>query len=195
MFLIVLDNDTATIFAPMHNAAPNWTEPEFPPLLSEPLNPAWDLGVAAQHILLCHFRELLKQREVVWDNVQLEGVHQIRVSARRTRTALQTLGPLWPEAEVARFGRYLERFATAFGVARDLDVMILYCEEQLAQATGERAAAFSWLLARNQHKRTQQQPQLEQVLTQLEADAFPLAFVTYFTHTPTDLWALGVQHG
>jgi CHAD domain-containing protein len=179
----------------MDHPTPIWTEPEFPPLVNETLSPAWDLGVAAQHILLLHFREVLAQRQVVWDNIHLEGVHQIRVAARRTRTALQTLGPLWPEAEVERFGRYLERFATAFGVARDLDVMILYLEDQLAAAQGERSAAYRWLLERNQLKRREQQPQLEQVLLDMEQSAFPLAFVTYFSHTPSDLWALGVQHG
>jgi CHAD domain-containing protein len=179
----------------MHNPTPIWTEPEFPPLVSEPLSPAWDLGVAAQHIVLYHFREVLAQRLVVWGNAELEGVHQIRVAARRTRTALQTLGPLWPEAEVARFEKYLVRFATAFGVARDLDVMILYLEEQLAAAQGERAAAYRWLLERNRHKRQEQQPQLETVLVDMEQSAFPLAFVTYFSRTPCDLWALGAQHG
>jgi CHAD domain-containing protein len=174
---------------------PVWTTPEFPPLIDEPLDPAWDLGVAAQHVVLYHFREVLKQRQVVWDNAQLEGVHQIRVAARRTRTALQTLGVLWPGQETARFGRYLERFATAFGMARDLDVMIIYFEELLATATGERAAAYRWLLERNRHKRAQQQPQLELVLAQMEESAFPVAFATYFAHTPYDLWALGAQHG
>ncbi len=179
----------------MEHTAPTWTTPEFPPLVDEPLNPAWDLGVAAQHTVLLHFREVLKQRQVVWDNTQLEGVHQIRVAARRTRTALQTLAPLWPGPETARFMRYLERFATAFGEARDLDVMIIYFEELLATAEGERAAAYRWLLERNRHTRAQQQPKLEQVLEQMEESAFPVAFATYFSRTPADLWALGGQHG
>jgi CHAD domain-containing protein len=168
---------------------------EFPPLLDEPLNPEWDLGVAAQHTVLFHFREVLVQRQVVWDNVELEGVHQIRVAARRTRTALQTLRALWSGPEVRRFERYLERFATAFGLARDLDVMILYFEELVATATDERAVAYRWLLERNRLRRVEEQPKLERILRKMEQSAFPAAFVTYFSHMPLDLWALGVQHG
>jgi CHAD domain-containing protein len=179
----------------MSNPAPNWTEPEFPPLLDEQLDPGWDLGVAAQHTVLFHFREMLKERQVVWDNAHLEGVHQIRVATRRTRTALQTLRPLWAGPEPKRFEKYLVDFATAFGEARDLDVMILYFAELLAGAEGERAAAYRWLLLRNRHKRAQLQPALEQVLTEMEESAFPIAFVTYFSHEPCDLWALGARHG
>lgn len=179
----------------MEVEAPAWTTPEFPPLIDEPLNPAWDLGVAAQHTVLYHFREVLAQRQVVWDNTDLEGVHQIRVAARRTRTALQTLAPLWPGQETARFMRYLERFATAFGIARDLDVLIIYFEELLASAEGERAAAYRWLLERNRRQRIKQQPRLEQVLLRMEQAAFPAAFTAYFASTPYDLWAMEAPHG
>jgi len=171
------------------------SEVAFPPIVTEPLDPAWDLGIAAQHIVLSRFRSLLEQRQVVWDNADLEGVHEIRVAARRTRTALQTLSVLWDEPDLRRFERYLERFATEFGVARDLDVMIIYLRELLAQAAGERASALSWLLERNIERRAAEQDKLLQVLHQFERDSFPAAFVAYFSQLPVDLWSLGVQHG
>jgi CHAD domain-containing protein len=171
------------------------SEVAFPPIVTEPLDPAWDLGVAAQHIVLTRFRQLLEQRQVVWDNADLEGVHEIRVAARRTRTALQTLSVLWDETSLRRFERYLERFATEFGVARDLDVMIIYLREQLEQAAGERAAALSWLLERNVERRAAEQTNLMKVLQQFERDSFPAAFVAYFSGLPVDLWALGAGHG
>lgn len=169
---------------------PDFAVVQFPPLLAEPLDPAWDIGVAAQHIVLTHFSELLSWRAPVWRNTDVEAVHQIRVSARRCRTALQTFAVLWPAQQAQRFAAYIARFADSFGTARDLDVMLLWLEEQLAGADSDRAAAYRWLLERNTAKRAAQQPRLEKTLLKLEQDGFPAAFAAYFSRLPIDLWEL-----
>jgi len=174
---------------------PKFSEPGFPPVANREADPAWDLGLYAQHTILCMFRAVLTQRQVVWDNVDVEGVHQIRVAARRCRTALQTLDSLWDADKIKYFRNYLADFADTFGVSRDLDVMVIYLQEQLAAASGDRATALAWLLERNQAKRAEEQPRLEQVLRRLEADDFASEFVDYFSRTPLDLWQLEVADG
>ena len=171
-----------------------FTEIEFPPLVNSPADPTWPMGIYAQHTMLVRFKELLAQREVVWLNEDVEGVHQIRVAARRCRTALQTFAPLWPEADVRRFLRYLTSLADAFGTARDLDVMVIYLREQLTSAEGDEAVAYRWLLERNEGLRAQEQPALERVLLRLEEDQFAQALVAYFASTPVDIWALLEGH-
>jgi CHAD domain-containing protein len=188
--LTTTDHSAVPDAAPGTGAAPSFAAVELPPLLREPLNPSWDLGVAAQHIVLTHFGEMLGWRSGVWENREVEAVHQIRVAARRCRTALQTFAALWPDRQARRFGDYVARFADAFGTARDLDVMLLWLEEQLQAADSDRAAAYRWLLERNREKRSAVQPQLERTLLKLEADGFPAAFVAYFSHLPVDLWEL-----
>jgi CHAD domain-containing protein len=172
-----------------------FAEIEFPPLASQPANPAWPFGLYAQHTILTRFRELLDQRAVVWQNEDVEGVHQIRVAARRCRTALQTFAPLWPEADVRKFLRYLTTLADTFGTARDLDVMVIYLHEQLANAEGDAAVAYRWLLARNEHLRQDEQPEIEKVLAKVEEDHFAQAFVAYFSAAPVDMWAQEGQDG
>ncbi|MBN2082175.1 CHAD domain-containing protein [bacterium] len=179
----------------MEQPEPKFSEPGFPPVINLEADPKWDLGLFAQHTILRMFRAVLAQRQVVWDNVDVEGVHQIRVAARRCRTALQTLDSLWDEVKVEYFRDYLAGFADTFGVSRDLDVMVLYLQEQLAAASGERATALTWLLKRNQAKRAEEQPRLQQVLLRLEADHFPIDFVAYFARAPIDLWRLEVVDG
>jgi CHAD domain-containing protein len=171
---------------------------DFPPLLDQPFDTAWPLGAAAQYIVLKHFRELLSHRESVLLGEDVEAVHQIRVAARRTRTALQTLRKLWDSDEVQRFERYLVRFATAFNVARDLDVLVLYFNERIGAAPSgdERLHAYSWLLERNQGLRADEQSHLQQALAKMEESAFPALFVAFFSRRPFDLWAMpGVGDG
>ncbi len=179
----------------MSGQPPSFAAVEFPPLLGAEPDPAWELGVYAQVVVLKYFRDLLNQRSIVWDNQDVEGVHRIRVAARRCRTALQTFGALWDAAEVQRFQKYLSSFADTFGISRDLDVMLIFLREQLKAALGERRAAYSWLLARNTEKREAEQPRLEQVLLKLESDGFPQALTAYFSRTPVDLWPVEVHHG
>jgi hypothetical protein len=177
---------------PVAASQPEFAAVEFPPLLGEALSPAWDLGVAAQHIVLTHFAEMLGWRAGVWRNTEVEAVHQIRVAARRCRTALQTFAAFWPDRQARKFADYVARFADAFGTARDLDVMLIWLEEQLAAADSDRSAAYRWLLERNRAKRSAVQPQLERTLLRFEQDGFAAAFTAYFSRLPFDLWELAL---
>jgi hypothetical protein len=82
------------------------------------------------------------------------------------------------------------RFADAFGTARDLDVMLIWLDEQLKAADADRAAAYTWLRQRNHERRQLEQPRLEKTLLVLERDGFPAAFAAYFSRLPLDLWEL-----
>lgn len=174
---------------------PQFSDVNFPPVVDEAADPRWDLGTYAQHTILRLFRALLAQRRVVWDDQEVEGVHQIRVAARRCRTALTTFGALWDAEDVRRRQKYLSRFADGFGPARDLDVMVIYLRELLDGAEGERATALAWLLKRNIERRQREQPGLERRLLKLERDNFPQEFVDYFSRRPVDLWARGAADG
>ncbi|MEZ5338431.1 MAG: CHAD domain-containing protein [bacterium] len=172
---------------------PQFSMPDFPPLVSAQPDPAWPLGQWCQFILLRYMQDLLAQREVVWRNEQVEGVHQIRVSARRLRTALQTFHALWEPAQVRKHSRYLAEFADTFGVARDLDVMIIYLDSQLHGAHRERRAALNWMLESKRRLRLAQQPELEEALRRLEADEYPRRFVELFSSKPFDIRSGGGQ--
>ncbi len=166
---------------------PVFSSPRFPANLDTEPSADWQFSHWCQFILLRYMRELLEQREVVWRNEQVEGVHQIRVAARRLRTALQTFSALWDSSAVRQHAKYLARFADTFGVARDLDVMILYLEAQLHGAHRERRAALEWMLERKRRLRAAQQPMLEEALLKLEEDGYPAAFVEFFSSNPCDL--------
>ena len=164
---------------------PAFEMPRFPAVMDAEPSPDWALGPWCQYILLRYMQELLAQRDVVWRNEQLEGVHQIRVAARRLRTALQTFSVLWDKAAIRRHTRYLADFADTFGVARDLDVMIIYLEAQLHGAHRERRSALEWMLERKRQLRADQQPRLEEALLNFERTGYALEFVDYFKSKPT----------
>jgi triphosphatase len=88
----------------------------------------------------------------------MEGIHQIRVAARRLRALLVLFAPLLEPAAAGRFNAELRRLGEVFGQARNWDV---FCAETLTGAgalterieplrggaTGRRAAAHRALAA------------------------------------------------
>ena len=55
-------------------------------------------------------------------NDDVEDVHQVRVSTRRLRAALDVFGDLWPRNAARRWRKGIRRLARALGDARDSDV-------------------------------------------------------------------------
>lgn len=179
----------------MTAAAPKCAEIEFPAIIDGAADPAWDLGTYAQHAVLKHFRRVLDQREVVWANDGPDGVHDIRVATRRCRTAMQTFSSLWDAPEVKRLARRMGAFAKAFGPARDMDVIIIYLQDKLAQNSGSPDPAAKWLLARNIELRLAGQPRVEAALLDFECEELPAQIVDYFSRHPHDLWSREAPDG
>jgi inorganic triphosphatase YgiF len=69
------------------------------------------------------------------DSIDPEGVHQLRVAARRLRAALSLFAPLLPKSEVAHLRGELRWLARELGDARDVDVFLDETLEPLLRRT------------------------------------------------------------
>lgn len=61
-------------------------------------------------------------------NIDIEFLHDLRVSVRRTRTVLRQLKPVFPPAELAGFASEFRWLQRTTGDARDLDVYVVEFE-------------------------------------------------------------------
>jgi len=172
-----------------------FSHPDFPPAVDHELRPEWPLGVAAQWTVLRYFRDLLHERHKVISNEDPEGVHQIRVAARRVRTALQTFSSLWRQRDLARFLKIFGDFADVFTEARDTDVMLIYLAEQLKTARLPRRNALLWLQQKALQTRAEEQPRLVAVLEGLERRQQAKHVVDYFARHPFNLFEFDPASG
>jgi CHAD domain-containing protein len=172
------------------SSKPDFAAVDFPPLVAETLSPGWPLAASAQYLALRYFSELLSHREGAWDAGHPESIHQIRVAARRARTALQTFSSLWSGKEAARYLDMLADFASSFDAARDLDTMILYLEAEVERAEGPRRTALALLLEHNLQRRAEVQPLIRKALLRFEKGKEAKRFVEFFSRRPLDLWTL-----
>lgn len=83
------------------------------------------IGDSFRHILLQELKPIKKWRKVAIKGSDPEGVHQIRVSLRKMRTALVTFKPLINTKFSRRLAKDIRKFAKILDNARDLDVYIL----------------------------------------------------------------------
>tara|TARA_R110001606_G_scaffold395664_2_gene568405 strand:+ start:19531 stop:20412 length:882 start_codon:yes stop_codon:yes gene_type:complete len=80
---------------------------------------------AFRHILLQELKSINQWRKVAIKAKDPEGVHQIRISLRRIRTALQVFKPIINTKFSQTLTKKLKTCATVLDDARDLDVYIL----------------------------------------------------------------------
>lgn len=80
---------------------------------------------AVKQILGYELTSIKKWKKPAVKGKDPEGVHQIRVSLRRMRTALKLFKPLYLNKHYQRLFRQLKKFAAELDAARDLDVLLI----------------------------------------------------------------------
>lgn len=78
----------------------------------------------------------------------IEGVHQLRVGARRLRSVMRTFAGLIPEDKAGPIVEDLRWLGRVVGEARDLDVMIANLEGESADLTDNLSPVMATLIAR-----------------------------------------------
>jgi CHAD domain-containing protein len=89
-----------------------------------PVNAAQSVSEAFATILSHNLRALLTWEKAAKSWKDIEGVHQVRVTLRRMRSALSVFRPAISRDVTANWAQPMREFASALGPARDLDVFI-----------------------------------------------------------------------
>lgn len=103
-------------------------------------------------VLRTKLEEMCEGRDAALDWTDIEGVHAMRVSSRRLRSALRDFEPYLPKKISTKS---LRKVAHALGAVRDEDVAILMMEKLGAEARDEIKAGVE-LLAEERRQRRQQ---------------------------------------
>ncbi len=95
----------------------------------------------AAEVLRVRFLEIVEARDRALDFTDIEGVHQMRVAARRWRSALRDFLLFVDKRPLKRARREIKEIADALGAVRDQDVAILALEQLRTEAKIEEIAA------------------------------------------------------
>ncbi len=94
------------------------------PPRSPALEPALPVALAAGRIFRGHLEALRRAEPAARLGEDPEGVHDVRVAARRLRAAFRTFRTAFPERRLAGSLRWVRATGRALGAVRDLDVLL-----------------------------------------------------------------------
>jgi len=99
--------------------------------------------------------------------VEIEHIHQSRVSSRRLRAALQVYTPCFRRKTVKRWREEVKKITLRLGETRDIDVQINYLEE-LTKKNPYNLPGIAFLLEKHRSKRFKLQAKVESSIIDFE---------------------------
>jgi CHAD domain-containing protein len=133
------------------------------------LAPEMTVGEAVDAIVGGCLDRLVANESRAADGTDPEGVHQLRVAARRLRSALKLFGPLVPNIVRATLDGELEWFAGALAPARELDVFVDEIVPSAQPSCTSDGASLASVLA---HARRHRDAAYAQVVATLASDRY-----------------------
>ncbi len=100
------------------------------------------VGDSFSQILLLELKSIKKWRKIAIKGTDPEGVHQIRVSLRKMRTALFVFKPVLNTQYSRRLAKDIRKFSKILDDARDLDVYLLNNFSEVKQQSTLHTAAI-----------------------------------------------------
>lgn len=118
-------------------------------------------------LLLQHVAEM-KRQSLAAKNMEVEGVHQMRVASRRERSGLPIFSSCFKKSQYDQWRRDIKGLTRALGEARDADVQIEYLSGLLEGSDELLGNGISLLLEMKQAQRIEQQVNVVAALDEMD---------------------------
>jgi len=148
----------------------------------EGLSPKKSLETCARRIITTRFREMMSYREGVVEGSDIEFVHDMRVSSRRLRAAMENFSACFSDERKAFRGylRQVKALTHVLGVVRDLDVLIHRFEKDVKTLPQAERVGIEKLIARLRGQRQDARKPMLVMFALLDADDFAKQFLKFF---------------
>ncbi len=130
------------------------------------------------------FEQLITFRAAVLADEDPEALHDMRVTARRLRTALDTFAACYPHAPFQVFAKQIKGVLRALGDVRDTDVLLERLTGELAEAPADQRAGIAWLVERVKVYRAEQFQRLRSRLRETNIAEMESAFLALQGQAP-----------
>ena len=135
-------------------------------------------GAGIKRVLEGRFREMAKLRDTALNWNDPEGVHSMRVSSRRLRSALRDFTPYLRKRGLASSLGQIKRIADALGEVRDQDVAIDALEKLRSTAPQDVSAVITGLINIREVARNKARLDLNRIVARAQLKQLNRSFVT-----------------
>ena len=151
------------------------TEPEI-----KGISPDETLEVCARQIIVNYFHEMLSYKAGAKEGADIEFVHDMRVTSRRLRAAMDNFADCFPKKAFKKHYKQIKAITQTMGVVRDLDVLIVRFENELVDLTEVEQVDIRGLIEHLQRKRKDAREPMLALFKELEATGFETEFLEFF---------------
>ena len=138
------------------------------------------LETCARRIIVNYFHEMMSYKEGAKEGTDIEFVHEMRVTSRRLRAAMDNFADCFPKKLFKKHYKKIKAITQTMGAVRDLDVLIVRFENELTNLTEVEQVDLRGLISHLQQKhKVARQPMLT-LFEELEETDFETRFLEFF---------------
>ncbi len=149
-------------------------------LVVEGISPDETLETCARQIIVNYFHEMMSYKEGAKAGIDIEFVHEMRVTSRRLRAAMDNFADCFPKKPFKKHYKKIKAITRTMGAVRDLDVLIVRFQNELTNLTEVEQTDIRGLVEHLQRKhKAARQPMLA-LFEELEETGFETEFLEFF---------------
>ncbi len=152
------------------------TEPKIQKVL-----PDETLEACARQIIVGYFCQMMSYKEGAKDGIDIEFVHQMRVTSRRLRAAMDNFTDCFPEKVFKKHYKRIKAITRTMGAVRDLDVLIARFQRELGALSEVEQADIRGLIEHLQCEREEARKPMLILFAKLEETNFETKFLKFFS--------------
>ena len=146
----------------------------------EDISPDGTLEVCARQIIVNYFHQMMSYKDGAKDGSDIEFVHEMRVTSRRLRAAMDNFADCFPEKAFKKHYKKIKLITQTMGAVRDLDVLIARFEKELETLPEAEQADIRRLIEHLQQEREDARKPMLTLFAKLEETGFEKQFLTFF---------------
>ncbi len=144
------------------------------------ISPDETLEVCARRIIVSYFHQMMSYKEGAKDGSDIEFVHEMRVTSRRLRAAMDNFADCFPEKAFKKHYKKIKLITQTMGAVRDLDVLIVRFEKELDTLPEVEQADIRSLIEHLKQEREDARKPMLMLFEKLEETGFERKFLTFF---------------
>ena len=147
---------------------------------TENTSPDEALEVCARQIIVNYFHQMMSYKEGAKEGSHIEFVHEMRVTSRRLRAAMDNFVDCFPEKAFNKHYKKVKSITRTLGTVRDLDVLIARFEKELATLPESEQADIRGLIEHLQQEHENARKPMLRLFAKLEETDFERKFLAFF---------------
>ena len=138
------------------------------------------LEACARRVIVNYFREMMSYKEGAKDGTDIEFVHDMRVTSRRLRAAMDNFADCFPKKPFKKHYKKVKAITRTMGAVRDLDVLIARFQRELSILSKVEQEDIQGLIDHLQQKRSEARKPMLMLFEELKEAGFETEFLAFF---------------